>query len=315
MSTLSNCTSSTRPASPATGDTLFETDTKKIIVWNGSNWYVYNYDDTTAFSNNLSLSFDGSGDYISTGYSPSATQNTFSQSFWLKGTSGSAMTLGATMGNNSIGSRGPSLITTNSASAGGGYGFLVSWSSYSSGWAPSGLGGANASLDILDGNWHHIALTINGTSIKLYKDGGDAGISSSNPSNNQGVPFGTLTAGTALGYSGFNPSYPYNIGSYTNGYHFGGLMDEIAFFESELSGTDVSNIYNNGVPNDVGVNGLNLSPSIYFRNGDGLNDTDSSGNAPSAGQSLGTINSLVGSFTGTQSSTSLKPIFSSDTPS
>ena len=83
MSTLSNCTSSTRPASPSTGDTLFETDTKKIIVWNGSNWYVYNYDDTTAFSNTLSLSFDGSNDFLTTNYSPTAS-SAFSVSMWTK---------------------------------------------------------------------------------------------------------------------------------------------------------------------------------------------------------------------------------------
>ena len=83
MSTLSNCTSSTRPASPATGDTLFETDTKKIIVWNGSNWYVYNYDASTAFSNTLSLNFDGSNDNLTTNYSPTAS-SAFSISMWTK---------------------------------------------------------------------------------------------------------------------------------------------------------------------------------------------------------------------------------------
>ncbi len=38
MATLNTVTSSTRPASPAAGETYFETDTNKIIVWTGSEW-------------------------------------------------------------------------------------------------------------------------------------------------------------------------------------------------------------------------------------------------------------------------------------
>jgi len=41
MSTLNTCTSSTRPASPAAGDTLFETDTNKIITYDGTDWRLY----------------------------------------------------------------------------------------------------------------------------------------------------------------------------------------------------------------------------------------------------------------------------------
>lgn len=311
MSTLSNCTSSTRPASPATGDTLFETDTKKIIVWNGSNWYVYNYDDTTAFSNTLSLSFDG-GDDLETTYN--ASTSTFSMSVWIKASSGS-MSFGATSGNNSVGFKGPCFITSTSTTAGGGNGFLIGWKNYSTGWAPAGLGGANAALDILDGEWHHLAYTINGTSIKLYKDGGDAAINTGNPSNTQGSPFGTITATTALSAAGFDSAYPFRIGSLANGYYFTGKKDELAFFESELSGSDVSAIYNSGVPNDVGSQGLNLSPSAYFRMGDGSSDTNSSGGTPSNADSVGTLTSLVGGYTGTQSTTSRKPTYSNDVPS
>lgn len=308
MSTLSNCTSSTRPASPSTGDTLFETDTKKIIVWNGSNWYVYNYDATTAFSNTLSLSFDG-GDDLETTYN--AATSTFSMSVWIKASSGTSMSFGATSGNNSVGFKGPGMITATTA----GNGFLIAWKGYTTGHAPAGLGGTNAALDILDGEWHHLAYTINGTSIKLYKDGGDAAINTGNPSNTQGSPFGSITATTALSASGFDSGYPFRIGSLSNGYFFTGKMDELAFFESELSGSDVSNIYNSGVPNDVGAQGLNLSPNAYFRMGDGASDTDSSGSAASNAQSVGTVTSLVGGYTATQSTTSRKPTYSNDVPS
>ena len=46
-STLLTCTSSTRPGSPNAGDTLFETDTNKIIVYSGSAWKVYDSDAST----------------------------------------------------------------------------------------------------------------------------------------------------------------------------------------------------------------------------------------------------------------------------
>ena len=47
MSTLNTCTSSTRPGSPSAGDTLFETDTNKIIVYDGSAFKEYDSDTGT----------------------------------------------------------------------------------------------------------------------------------------------------------------------------------------------------------------------------------------------------------------------------
>ena len=58
MSTLNTCTSSTRPGSPAAGDTLFETDTNKIIVYDGSAFKEYESDSGTYAldaSNSLSV--------------------------------------------------------------------------------------------------------------------------------------------------------------------------------------------------------------------------------------------------------------------
>ena len=34
------CTSSTRPATPYEGQQIYETDTDKVLVWNGSAWYA-----------------------------------------------------------------------------------------------------------------------------------------------------------------------------------------------------------------------------------------------------------------------------------
>ena len=38
MAKLDLITSSTRPASPVAGKTYFETDTNKVIIWDGSAW-------------------------------------------------------------------------------------------------------------------------------------------------------------------------------------------------------------------------------------------------------------------------------------
>ena len=69
MSTLLIVTSSTRPASPAAGDTYFETDTNKIIVWSGSAWKeyqdngrLYSDSDITGLSPRLWLD-GGNGDF------------------------------------------------------------------------------------------------------------------------------------------------------------------------------------------------------------------------------------------------------------
>ena len=54
-----------------------------------------------------------------------------------------------------------------------------------------------------------------------------------------------------------------------SGYFLNGYVDEVAIFNSALSASDVSDIYNSGVPNDLGPDGLNLSPVGWWRMGDG----------------------------------------------
>lgn len=65
MSTLNTCTSSTRPVAPSAGDTLFETDTDSVILYDGSAWKSfgadnggYNLDGTNALSARPVLHFD-----------------------------------------------------------------------------------------------------------------------------------------------------------------------------------------------------------------------------------------------------------------
>ena len=157
--------------------------------------------------------------------------------------------------------------------------------------------------------WHHLAISVNGTSIKIYLDGGDAAINAGNPTNNQGTPFATATSTVSYNVP---TSDPYVIG--TNGklitgnlYWMDGLIDEVAFWESELSGVNISTIYNNGLPNSLSP----LNPVAWYRMGDG-GDTNNGGSPASAGSTVGTIVDQIGSADATVGNGS--PIYSADAP-
>ena len=82
-----------------------------------------------------------------------------------------------------------------------------------------------------------------------------------------------------------NPRYvetaDFEIGARSNGSarFFDGLIDELSVFNTELSQSDVTAIYNSGTPNDISA----LNPLSWWRMGDGdtfptLTDNGSGGN-------------------------------------
>ena len=77
-----------------------------------------------------------------------------------------------------------------------------------------------------------------------------------------------------------NGTNPFEIGASTSGgVYSNGAIDEVAIFSTELSASDVTSIYNSGVPNDLS----SLSPISWWRMGDGdtfptLTDNGSGGN-------------------------------------
>jgi len=120
------------------------------------------------------------------------------------------------------------------------------------------------------GQWIHILATYDGTAnangIKLYIDG---------------VPNAQGTA-SSTGINSFTSSEP-NIGRLTgqNQWNFEGNIDEVSVWNSELSASDVTSIYNSGVPNNL--NDLSTPPLSWWRCGDGdtsptLTDNGSGGN-------------------------------------
>ena len=111
--------------------------------------------------------------------------------------------------------------------------------------------------------WHNIIGTYNDTTdvLKVYFDG-------------------TFKATYSASSDVNSASTPLNIGSYAGTSNFfQGNIDEVSIFNTELSASDVTSIYNGGVPNDIS----SLNPLGWWRCGDGdtsptLTDNGSGGN-------------------------------------
>ena len=121
----------------------------------------------------------------------------------------------------------------------------------------SGLGFDDFIVPTLStGTWYHVALVHNGTSAALYLN------NSQSSSGSQVVESPTANYGSSL-----------KIGSYFSGSnYFQGLLDEVAVFDSALSASNITSIYNSGVPSNIS----SLNPVGWWRMGDG---SDGSGNA------------------------------------
>ena len=95
--------------------------------------------------------------------------------------------------------------------------------------------------------WQHVVLTLSGTTLKMYIDGS---LDSTHTIVNGGT-WGDLANGAHLGWG-----FAYNNTK----------MDDVGIYSTELSASDVSNIYNSGIPKDEsGRSGL---VSYYKFDGD-----------------------------------------------
>ncbi len=191
---------------------------------------------------NYSLSFDGTGNNLNLGDVQNNTSLTFSS--WINTTSTNA-------------SSWQTIATNQSANAGYKFQYLLS------GTNPVILhqiqhgGGASSAAQTTvagfnDGNWHHFIFTYDGTNaigaIKMYVDNVEV---YSNPS--------TLT-GSGIAASSSNL---YLSGGATSAW-FESKMDEVAIWGSALTQAQVSQVYNNGYPNNL----TSLSPANWWRLGE-----------------------------------------------
>jgi hypothetical protein len=137
--------------------------------------------------------------------------------------------------------------------------------------------------------WHHVVVTFDGsvTTSKLYLDGVYKSIVTNEASTTNfqaGIRF-YIGRGFATGYG--SP-----------------LVDEFSIFTTTLSdggglstgdtaGGDIASIYNSGVPNNLGTDGLNLSPLHWWRMGENDGGSGATITDQGNGGKNGTLNNIA----------------------
>ena len=241
----------------ATGTIAFGTDTNDLYVYDGALWVYY----FNSFSSTFSVSMDGADDYASATLGSQVFDGDFGISFWFNADDAPVYTSLLQLGTDA--------------------GYNDGWRlyRYSAGlnmalW--KGQGGYSASLasagSTTTGAWHHVAITRSGSSMVMYLNGSS---------------IQTGTDSTAY------TSTAFNVGFST--YPFNGFMDEVALWDSALSASNVTAIYNSGTPDNIS----SLSPVNWWRMGE--NDSGSGTNVTdqgSAGNNM-TLNNGAGFSTTT----------------
>ena len=214
-----------------------------------------------AWSNTNSIQFDGASNYLYTnqqwpelGTSGGGVDGGYSASFWFKLDLASAPSTSWMFSlhndglpwNTRLGmSANPTTGTITVREEPGDASSTATWYAYNA---------------ITDSNWHHYIVTSpgDGGTVTLYIDG---------------VAF-VSGPGKALATSGLKNTrlwlgvWPFNTTQKTPG-----NVDEFALFDIELGSSQVTSIYNSGIPNDITTIG-GLSLSHYWRMGDAIGDED-----------------------------------------
>ena len=199
----------------------------------------------TLLDNNEAMSFNGTDQYIRATSSIVTGNNSRSFSLWYK-TSSSAAQIPLSIG-------GPTDTTSNSQ-------FAYCLNRYSSNTQAAIFGKSNDTSaftvpNTSDGNWHHLVVTYDQSSLKVYIDG-------------------NLEATPSLPSSNYATSSGLTIGSWSdNNRYFNGSIDEVAVFNKALSLSEVRLIYdatneNPGKAGDLFTGGLGSSLVYWNRMGD-----------------------------------------------
>jgi hypothetical protein len=294
MSTFSTCTSSTRPASPANGDVLFETDTKNVILWDGTNWRGYNNDGAflPTVSNSFSGSFNGSSDYLDVGQISTlagATQQT--TAFWFKSTSAGEFP--------DWGFRVDSFNSFGAIGNSGNYYFSPRNGSTTVDEFSVEVLGADMPNDT---NWHHFVHTFNAGTCAVYIDGIEKGTPRAGK-----TPPTTLNGTIGDFYIGKNG----NISFYA-----AGSFDEFAMWDVALDASNAAQLYNSGRPialnSDAGNYNKSADLTHWWRIGDDASDTGTGGVAD--GNAIINVENAANNNTNDASVGGGSPTYSSSTP-
>ena len=258
------------------------TDEGAIVVYDNGSWRTFANEVGNALANTYSVDFDGSNDYVTASpVTPTAQQGTISG--WIKIPSSHSghmpvVTWSILSASNTFQDR---LTVRN--------GQIRYYHQDTSSGVDIVQGGTTG---LFDNTWHHVAVVCNGSSYALYLDGSAETVSVVLGSNS-GKWIGDMTGTyevTEIGASRRNAS--------AGGSDYGnGLLDEVAIWDSALSSSDISSIYNSGVPNNIS----SLSPVSWWRMGDNDGGTGTTVTDQGSGGNNGTLTN--------------GPTFSTDIPS
>lgn len=207
---------------------------------------------TPSFTNTKSIALDGVDDFVICGNDASLQPSNFTICLWVKTDNNNS---NRTFIHNGAGAFGSSRM-----------GFLVQ-QSFGNYYFRIGNGSVNTTVfngGLIVDTWQFLTLSYDGVNMKSYL----------NAVLQDTAAVSNITYGTD---STWNPFY---IGRTSgNSQYFSGEIDEVSLFNSELSASDITSIYNSGVPNDL----TSLSPVSWWRCGDGdtsptLTDNGSGGN-------------------------------------
>lgn len=215
----------------------------------GSKLGIISLAGASSFVNTYSFDFDGTDDYIDVpdadnlSFGNSVTDSPFSISAWIKMTDATLFRIVSKF----QGSNGEYLLNTSGTDIL----YFRLLDSNTSNRLDKSFGTA---LTSYEGQWIHICATYDGsastTGMKIYLNG--------NRVDNSSAVVGSYTAM-------HNTNAPFDIGRYQGvASYANGLIDEVAVFNSELSASNVTSIYNGGIPNDLS----SLSPVSWWRMGD-----------------------------------------------
>ena len=213
------------------------------------------------FTNNYSLSFDGTDDEVSCGTSTSLEPVNVSVSVWVY--------LQVETGIKYI-------ISKNYSGAFGAYSLLT----HTDGddhirFSVNTAGGYKYSPILViageSGAWMHVVGTYDGDFVRLYKNGSQVG------SGTDTSEAGNIT---------YASSETFSIGHFRDSLHANVIIDEVGVFDTAISAADVTAIYNSGAPTDLTDSGSydtdrtgNLIGYWRFEEGTGTSVADSSSNS------------------------------------
>jgi len=171
------------------------------------------------------LNFDGN-DYINCGNDSSLVPSSLTISLWFK-TSGSASAIPRLINKSYGGSPYDSYFIRINNNV---LNFKIGVSS-----ASVQIAGAT---NVVDGNWHHVVGTYDGSQLKLYLDG-----------NSEATPVSETRA--IIENTTYNLTIGCELGAYGFSWPFTGDISNVSIFNSALTASQITEIYNEGRPSNL----------------------------------------------------------------